>query len=82
MATKDNQQCTDQQENENITELSKNLCNQETNITSNLIQSVKDLNKLEEDTRAFLESSTAFSPSHVNVDSLSEEKIVIEVQVS
>lgn len=82
MATKDNQTCSDQQENPKITELSKNSCKREPNTPSSLIQSVKDLNKLEEDTRAFIESSTPFSPSHVNVVSLSEEKIVIEVQVS
>lgn len=77
MGTKHETTCMDQQGNQEISQ-STNPPQHE----SSLIQSVEELSKLEEDTRAFLESSTPFSPSHVNVVSLSNEKIVIEVQVS
>lgn len=77
-----NKECRDQQENQQVSELSSSSHHLKSEASQNLFQSVDDLNKLEEETKAFLESSTPFSPSQVNVVSLSKEKIVIEVQVS
>ena len=81
MGTKHETTYMDQQGNQEISQSSTNPPQHESSVSS-LIQSVEELSKLEEDTRAFLESSTPLSPSHVNVVSLSSEKIVIEVQVS
>lgn len=82
MGTKHETTYMDQEGNQEISQSSSTNPPQHESSVSSLIQSVEELSKLEEDTRAFLESSTPFSPSHVNVVSLSNEKIVIEVQVS
>lgn len=83
MEAKQDDKCANQQESLGILDSpSSGLRRIESSISASLVQSVDELCKLEDETRAFLESSTRFSPSQVNVVSLSEEKIVIEVQVS
>ena len=81
MAATDNNKCIHHQEDQHISELSSRSEVLKPAISSSVILSVEDLSKLEQETRNFLESSTPLSPFQVNFVSLTERKIVIEVQV-